>query len=239
MKASLSLPLAVGLLAFGAGCIDNWESFFVHDNKRLGEPPGCEIPTDSNATGLVVGLLDVSVRRSYHAYLFTDNGLIAREDPGRPTAESNAIFVHGAYLNYEPDPLCVVAMPPIETRFSNYIAPGGSATIGVEILPDSIGQVIAGAIGGCTDQRMTIIVTVELFGQTQAGIDVLTQPFDYPITVCNGCLVYCPIGMTCPPLTPTPGTDCDCHDTTVDTGELPCMPGQDDPIDCRLVPPCT
>jgi hypothetical protein len=237
MKASLSLPLAVGLLTFGAGCMDNWQSFFVRDNKRLGEAPGCEIPTDPNATGLLSGVLDVSIRHSYAAYLFTENAMIARADPGRGIAESNGIFVRGAYLNFEPDPLCPVMMPAIEARFSNFIDPGGSSTIGIWIVPDSIGQAIADTIAGCG--RMDITVTVELFGQTQAGIDMKTQPFDYPITVCDGCLVYCPIGMTCPPPEPHPGTDCDCDDTEVDTGELPCHSGQDDPIDCRLVPPCT
>jgi hypothetical protein len=239
MKASLSLPLAVGLLAVGAGCIDNWQSFYVRDNKRLGEPPGCEIPTDPNATGLLGGLLDVSIAYGYAAYLFTENGLIARADPGLPRAESNGIFVWGAYLNFEPDPLCGgVAMPAIETRFSNYIDPQGSATIGIWILPQVIGQALAGSVAGCPGGRMHIVVTVEMFGQTQAGTDVITQPFDYPITLCDGCLAYCPIGMTCPPTPAHPGTDCDCDNTTIETGELPCHPGQDDPIDCRLVAPC-
>ncbi len=237
MKASLSLPLAVGLLAVGAGCMDNWQSFFVRDNKRLGEAPGCEIPTDPNATGLLGGVLDVSIAYGYAAFLFTENALIARADPGRGIAESNGIFVRGAYLNFEPDPLCPAAMPAVETRFSNFIDPQGSATIGIWIVPEAIGQAIAGAVAGCG--RMNIVVTVEMFGQTQAGIDVITQPFDYPITVCNGCLAYCPIGMACPPPTPYAGTDCDCGDTTIETGELPCHPGQDDPIDCRLIPPCT
>jgi hypothetical protein len=228
MKASLSLPLAVGLLAFGAGCIDNWQSFFVRDNKRLGEPPGCEMPTDPNATSLLGGVLDVSIRYSYAAYLFTENGLIARADPGRAIAESNGIFVHGAYLNYEPDPLCPAAMPAIETRFSNFIDPGGSATIGVGIVPDAIGQAIAGTVATCPGGVMNIVVTVEMFGQTQAGIDVITQPFDYPITVCSRCLVGCPVGLSCV-------LGCPCAATDPEVGELPCNAGQDDVLDCRLV----
>jgi len=232
MKASLSLPLAVGLLTVGAGCMDNWQSFFIRDNKRLGEAPGCEIPTDPNATGLLSGLLDVSVRTSYAAYLFTENGMIAREDPGLPRPESNGIFVKGAYLNFEPDPLCAVAMPAIETRFSNYIAPQGSGTVGIWLIPDTIGQAIASAIGGCPGGRMNVVVTVEMFGQTQAGIDMITQPFDYPIAVCDGCMVYCPAGVDSDPV--LPGCQCDCS-ADVDQGELPCHPGQDDAVDCRLV----
>jgi len=239
MKARLSLPLAAALLAFGAGCIDNWQSFYVRDNKRLGEPPGCEIPTDPNATGLLGGVLDVSIAHSYAAYLFTENRLIIREDEGLPRAESNGIFVQGAYLDYEPDPTCGAPLGATEVRFSNFIDPQASATIGIWLIPEAMGlNLTAAALAGCPLQEMNIVVTVQLFGVTQAGIELETQPFDYPITICNGCLAYCPIGMTCPPATPHPGTNCDCDNTDVDTGEMPCHPGQDDLVDCRLVPPC-
>jgi hypothetical protein len=238
MKASLALLSALGLLALGSGCQDNWQSFFIHDNKRIGTPPECAIPTDENAAGLLGGVLDASIASGYAAYLFVENGMISRADPGLPDAESNGILLQGAYLYYEPDPLCPAAFPSMEARFSNYLPPGGGSTIGIWIIPPSIGALMNAAAAGCPG-GMDVTVTVQMFGVSQGGIDMLTQEFDYPVHICSGCLVSCPIGMSCPAGATPWGFTCDCGDTDVEQGEVPCHPGQDDMIDCRLVPPCT
>jgi len=236
MKAFLPLAFAVGLLAVGSGCQDDWQSFFVHDNKRLGEPPGCEIPTEASAAGLLGGLLDTDVSTSYAAYLFVENGMISRADPGLPRAESNGIFVQGAYLYYEPDPACPGSYPSQEVRFSNYIAPGGTATVGIWVIPPSVGQAMAETLAGCANGRLDVTVTIQMFGVTQAGTDMLTQEFDYPISVCAGCLIFCPTGIDLDPV--ADGCQCDCMNTEVELAEMPCHPGQDDYLDCRLSPEC-
>jgi hypothetical protein len=234
MKACLALVLASGLLAFGTGCQADWQGFFIHDNKRLGEAPSCEVPTEASATGLLAGLLDVSVRTSYAGYLFVENGLIARADPGLPRAESNGIFAQGAYLYYEPDPACpgTAGIPDMEVRFSNYIAPQGSATIGIYLIPDAVGALLRDAVALCPDGQAQITVTAQIFGITQAGTEMETQEFDFPITLCSGCLVYCPSGVDLD--TTTPGCQCDCN-SDIEQDEAPCHIGQDDLVDCRFV----
>jgi hypothetical protein len=76
---------------------------------------------------------------------------------------------------------------------------------------------------------------VQLFGITQSGTEVLTQEFDFPITVCNGCLEFCPPGLDLQPA--VPGCQCNCAaaGAGVDLDEAPCMIGQDDLIDCRIL----
>jgi len=234
MRSCLALPLASALLALGAGCQEDWQGFFVRDNKRLGEPPGCEIPTEASAAGLLAGRLDLSVRTSYAGYLFVENGLIPRADPGLPRAESNGIFVRGAYLNFEPDPACpgTAGLPEMEVRFSNYIAPQGNATIGIYLIPDAIGSRLRTAIGDCPNRQAQITVTAQVFGITQAGTEMETQEFDFPIALCDGCLVYCPTGVDLDPT--TPGCQCNCN-SDADQDDPPCNPGQDDFLDCRYV----
>lgn len=234
MRSCLALVLASGLLALAAGCQDDWQGFFIHDNKRLGEPPGCEIPTEASATGLLAGLLDLQARTSYAGYLFVENGLIPRADPGLPRAESNGIFVQGAYLYYEPDPACAATagLPETEVRFSNYIEPQGSATIGIYLIPDALGARLRDAIDECPDQQAQITVTAQIFGITQAGTEMETQEFDFPITLCSGCLIYCPSGVDLD--TTTPGCQCNCN-SDVEQEDPPCNVGQDDLVDCRFV----
>jgi hypothetical protein len=240
MKACLALVLASGLLAFGSGCQDDWQGFFIHDNKRLGEAPSCEIPTEASATGLLAGLLDLSVRTSYAGYLFVENGLIARADPGLPRAESNGIFAQGAYLFFEPDPACpeTAGIADVEVRFSNYIAPQSSSTIGIWLIPDAVGERLQAALvnpdgspracGG----RAQITVTAQIFGITQAGTEMETQEFDFPIDLCVGCLTFCPSGVDLDAT--VPGCQCNCN-ADVEQDEAPCHIGQDDLVDCRTV----
>ncbi|MBI5490389.1 MAG: hypothetical protein HY905_23840 [Deltaproteobacteria bacterium] len=233
MKGLISLGLALGLLVLGSGCQENWESFFIIDNKRPGDPPECAVPTAQTAEGLLGGTMDTSRTYGYVAYLFVENALIARADQGLPRAESNGIFVEGAYLYYEPDPQCPGVYPDLEARVSQYIDPGGQATIGIWIIPGSIGRLMAAQVYDdpttsaydppCGKGFLDVTVTVQFFGITQSGSEMLTQEFDYPITVCSGCLLYAP-----------PGTDGTCTDTTPAVGDLPCNPGQDDLIDYRL-----
>lgn len=234
MKAHLPLVLAVASLAVGTGCQDDWQGFFIHDNKRLGEAPGCEIPTEAAAAGLLAGLLDLNVRTSYAGYLFIENGLIARADPGLPRAESNGIFVQGAYLYYEPDPACAgtAGLADIEVRFSNYIPPQGTATVGIYLIPDALGGLLRDSIASCPNQQAQITVTAQVFGITQGGIEVETQEFDFPITLCAGCLIYCPSGVDLD--TTTPGCQCNCN-SDVEQNDPPCHVGQDDLVDCRFV----
>jgi hypothetical protein len=107
--------------------------------------------------------------------------------------------------------------------------------MGIEIIPRSVGLLMKQSAVGC-HSTITIIVTIQIFGTTTGGIDVLTQPFDYPVSFCSGCLVYCPPGVDTD--TATLGCQCDCNNGAVDTGEIPCLPGQDAPLDCRLRPGC-
>lgn len=234
MKSCRVFLVALGLLACGTACQENWQSFFVHDNKLLGDPPECTIPTDPGAEGLLGGLLDLSVGTRYVGYLFVENGLIPRKCPGTPRAESNGIFVQGAYLYFEPDPACPETrdLPDMETRFSSLIEPQGHAVLGVELVPSPIATRLRGIIDRCPGGVAEIIVNVELFGVTQGGIEMRTQAFAYPVRLCRGCLIFCPTGVDLDPA--TPGCQCNCN-ADVELVPRPCHPGQDFGIDCRYV----
>ena len=233
MKAHLPLVLAVALLAVGTGCQDDWQSFFIQDNKMIGEPPGCEVPTDPSAPGLLAGRLDIRARTSYAGHLYVENRLIARANPGLPRAESNGIFIQGAYLHFEGDSCVGSIGSDMEVRFSNFVEPQGSTTIGIWLIPDSVGTAIRTALaGGACGGQAEITVTAQIFGITQGGVEMETQEFAFPITVCYGCLVYCPPGVDFDPM--TSGCQCDCN-AEADQEDEPCHIGQDGLVDCRYV----
>lgn len=223
------VPLAAFALALaGAACQENWQSLFIRDNKKLGDPPACDIPTDAEAEGLLGGVMDVGQTWGYVAYLYTENNLMKREDYGLPRAESNGIFVQGAYLEFEPDPRVDSSYDPWEITFSNYIPPEGTSTMGVWIVPWAVGRQFERDMVSHTLSELNIVVRIQLFGVTQGGTEVFSQWFRYPITVCRGCVGVCPYGLDA-------SLACRCP-TPPPEGDFPCHPGQDDQFDVCIPP---
>jgi len=70
--------------------------------------------------------------------------------------------------------------------------------------------------------------TYMLFGQTLGGQSVESNESQFPVNVCNGCLVYFPPAADDPA---RPGVDCAAAGEDV---PVPCVFGQDEAIDCRL-----
>jgi hypothetical protein len=67
---------------------------------------------------------------------------------------------------------------------------------------------------------------MRLVGTADGGAEILSPPFTYPLRVCLGCLVEFPDGSDSGSV---PGPDCCAGAPT----SRACLPGQDDPIDCR------
>jgi len=228
MKTRMTAAIAVLLAVAGSACQDNWQSFFINDNKIPGDPPSCTIPSDETAEGLWGGVMDITMSYSYHSYLFVSNALMSREDYGLPRAESNGIFVQGIYLWFEPDPEVRQDYQPVEYRLTAFVGAQGTGTIGTPLIPYERGVEMADAMRAASRSSMTVLVTAQFYGITQSGIDVLSQEFRYPIEICDGCLRICPQDAI-----PTTPLVCDCPAGA--TGDLPCFPGQDFPVDICLL----
>lgn len=245
MKALLALGFALVLLTLGSGCEENWQSFYIEEVKALSDPPDCIAPSVESATYMSRGTLDVFLSRSYDAALYVTNGLIPRNDPTLPVTESNGIFVQAAVVNIEPDPQCgVIPAVEFETTVAAFIEPSSAVTMGVLMVPASallaavpdldpatgLPSPTGGGVSSCPFGKANITAVVQLFGVTQGNIDVATQQFTFPITVCAGCLLFYP-----PPL----GTDLgDCEATSPAITAQPCEIGEDRRVDFRLVQPC-
>ena len=75
--------------------------------------------------------------------------------------------------------------------------------------------------GGLTrEPSLTVNLTIQALGTTNSGTAMKSDPFNYPVSVCDGCLVE--NLMVCP------------YSTTPANPGNPCNPAQDDPIDCCL-----
>ena len=95
---------------------------------------------------------------------------------------------------------------------------GGVAATAVDAFPVELAQrVLATGDVGASSTAMLVNIRVRIFGSTNTQ-DLESDPFDFPVYVCAGCLVAnvlpCPL-MSAPPLTGNP-----------------CNVAQDDSVDC-------
>ena len=104
--------------------------------------------------------------------------------------------------------------------FSGNLPPMGTANVGFGLVPTTaIGEIRTMAGAGPTDRlNATVTASVVIYG-TMGGNEIDSNPFQYPVTVCNNCIVNnlgaC-LGLTT---------------TMVRTGN-PCNPFQDGVVDC-------
>ncbi|MBI5515976.1 MAG: hypothetical protein HY909_19495 [Deltaproteobacteria bacterium] len=82
-------------------------------------------------------------------------------------------------------------------------------------------------------RTMRLIVHMIPFGRTMGGVSIEAPPFDYPVSICCGCLVQFPGEANAPESEMGHyGPDC-LASGTVPAGPALCSPGQDFPQDCR------
>jgi hypothetical protein len=85
----------------------------------------------------------------------------------------------------------LTALGEINTRFTTLftvdIAPdGGLVGAAFDVLPPATLEAIGTKLTGPTELAQ-VRVDVTVFGETISGTDVESDPFRYPITICNGC----------------------------------------------------
>lgn len=87
--------------------------------------------------------------------------------------------------------------------FSAALPPAGSVNVGFEMIPvETIRAIETSAAPAATDRmRVEVLATVTVLGDLN-GDDMSAQPFTFPVTVCNDCVVHnfgaCPMTIAAP-----------------------------------------
>ncbi len=222
--------------AFLAGCVDNEQSIFIQQVSAPPEGGSCTITTDAQGLFLGNGTLDVAFRVTYEATLLVGNQLAERGSRQQVRTESNRVAMEGSEVFAVDNGTGEVVFGPNTVPGSGFIDPSagtdpsygllgtvlflGSASSGL------VAQLRSGQLAGAS-----ITSHVRVFGHTLGGTSVESGEFLFPITLCNGCLVTFPTDATDTTKT-TP--NCDLAASTGTTLTAPCIPGQDDVVDCRV-----
>jgi len=180
---------------------------------------------------LTNGVLDTSGLLgpvSYTANFTFQNQLIdlgSTGTNGPPRANPNHIQVELAEVQINDaagTPINLGGLPnPFTVPATGYVASGATGVGSVQIIPPIYGAALSGMDG------VGIVVSVKAIGYTQAGAEIVSDPYLWPITLCSGCLFQCVLDDMCQPVTTTS-----------------CTPGQDElvstPLACPSpLPPCS
>lgn len=236
---------AVSLIAFAAAtsavvpaCVENNETIFI---RQLVAPSSnrqggiCVYQPDPSQPGLFQGTLDVGIRDEYYAVLLVGSQMIARGDPAQTRVESNRIQLTGATSRVTtPDG----AMIREFTSFgSGFVEVGTANTPGYGVFGATVIDALTRnqLVGSLPNRQATrtVIANVKVFGKSLGGVDVESGEFQFPIKVCNGCLVDFSAFLD-PAVQPTPNCAKAGTETTSGSQTAPCFAGQDELTPCNL-----
>ncbi len=216
---SLACAAVLAVLSLGA-CADNDSSIFIRGVVAL-QSPECEAEADPSSPQWFEGVYDTMVRSDlgYTAVLLVGNQLVPRGDPDQLRTETSRVTIEGAEVVLLSEAGSTITEFTVPS--SGFVDPGTGDDPGYGLM-----SALLIPPGQATGDR--VIAEVRAFGTTLGGDEVESATFTFPITVCPGCLLSIPAGAL-------NGQFCD-GVSEAELPELPCRPGQDEPVDCRHFP---
>jgi len=222
--------LTLGSLALIPSCADNNSSLFVVGVISI-DASTCVAKPDNTAVMLAEGIMDVAFTSSYTAFVLVGNQLTQRASSQQLRTETSRISLRGAEVTL--------------TTLDGHTL-GNYSTVGTGFVDASAGDVpayaamavnvIPPALGANASVRgaKVVLAKIRVFGETLGNAPVTSSELDFPIRVCEGCLVNYPSGAqdtTQPANSPYKCTiAASTTQTSTDTG--PCVVGQDKSFSC-------
>jgi hypothetical protein len=230
--------LCVFSVALGSsGCADSQSMIFVRQVQARVQKgtSGCAVDNNPTSIALTEGVLDVAFASEYHASLLVGSQLVARGNASQVRSETARVTVQGSEVTLL-DAQGKTAWGPITVPGSGFIDPatGSDPAFGVTntiLLGASLGQTLHNDLQGTPGVLRRFVAHVKVFGETLGGTAVESGEWEFPLTVCYGCLVSFPADANDPKSAVQPN----CNAAAMGTGTTtPCNLGQDDGIDCRI-----
>ena len=228
--------VAVGVLAtaFTPACAENDQSIFINSAlfPSQNRQNGCVYTDDPTQTALFQGKVDAAIRDNYTSVLLVGSQLISRGDDANARAESNRVHLNGVVVRVtDPNGGLIGEFTSLGTGFINpqlNNVPSFSSMQVVTIDAPTLAKIAAGLERGRTK---LVVANIKVFGKTVGGVDLESSEFQFPIEVCNGCLVSFATGDD----PAVAGLDCSLPiDANAGQAAVPCEIGQDETTPCQL-----
>jgi len=224
------------LLGIAPGCADSESVLFIRQVQIPQKSSGntCTVDTSPTSSHRAAGVLDVAIASQYRASLLVGSQLVDRGSKDDLRTETSRVQMEGSEV-YLTDSAGRTIGGPYTVPSAGLIDPanGSNPSFGLveSVLVDSVtASKLASELSAQprgTIRRLTSHVRV--FGRTLGGTEVESGEWKYPIDVCFGCLVTYPREADSPSIQGP-----DCLATGDEEPAVPCEPGQDESVDCRI-----
>ena len=185
-RDTFGIALAGALVVLGGACTDGGDPLIILQNQVPGD--GCTISASQSDTFISRGLIDTQADTGYLFNPIVQNNAV---DPTTSTAPPRIATIQGAEVSLTPQAGFNLSVDDsllhFTRKFGGTIQPSGGVTafsfvILDKALLDAIGQSLA--VG---DDPVEVDAKITVFGNLN-GTGVESQPFSYPVLVCNGCM---------------------------------------------------
>jgi hypothetical protein len=231
---SFSKSMTVGaLLACAAfstvSCAENESSLFVIGVYALSRTQ-CVADPSSSAVLLPSGTLDRTLASGYNAALLVGSHLTQRGSRENLRTETSRLSIEGAHITLYSTTGEEIVRPDVAA--TGLVNPASGTDPGLaSVFAQLIRPVDVDALGPAGQA----IVRIRIFGTTLGGQEIESGDYDFPIQVCDGCLI------TYPPESFDPATPMDkaylcspAADAMSESTVQICSPGQDDYVPCSV-----
>jgi hypothetical protein len=223
--------LSLGTLALTSSCADNNSSLFLVGVIDIGSST-CLAKADTTVTYLASGTMDLAFVSSYTAAVLVGNQLTQRGDREQLRTETSRVSLRGAEITLTTlDGREIGNYSTVGTGFVDASA-GDVPSYGsmfVNIIPPALGA------SDTVKNAKIVLAKIRVFGDTLGNTSITSSELDFPISVCEGCLVRYPAEAADTTVPAGSGYLCSTATTTMQTTDAaPCVQGQDQPFACTF-----
>jgi len=243
-RSTTKYLLSAGLLTFGsliltASCAKNDSSMFVVGAIDISATT-CIAKADTTDAMLAGGTMDTHFTQSYTAFLLVGNQLTQQGSREQLRTETSRVSLRGAEIT-------LTGVDGSGLKDTAGHSAGTYSTVGTGFVDASVGDapsygamavevIPAGLVAKIANLPPVVLAKIRVFGNTLGGTSVTSSELDFPITICDGCLVRYPAEDDDPAQTMNAPYMCatTASTTTSTNGSGPCIFGQDQPFACTL-----
>jgi hypothetical protein len=224
---SMTASALLACAAFSTvSCAENESSLFVIGVYALGQTQ-CIADPSSTAVLLASGTLDRTLRSSYNAAFLVGSHLTERGSRENLRTETSRLSIEGAHITLYSTTGEELVRPDVAA--TGLINPASGTDPG---LASVFAQLIRPADLAALGPPGQAVVRIRIFGTTLGGQEIESGDYDFPIQICDGCLITYPSDSADPTAPPGQYLCSPAADTMSEETNLICHPGQDDYIPC-------
>jgi hypothetical protein len=253
-----------GLTALTAGgsmttaCVHDNSTIFVFDvlaPQEVSNGQSCTFTSDTTQPYISSGTADIDFVDTYTPIYLVGNQMVPQGNPQTPQSETSYVTIQGAIVRITDSSgtqlktftrLTSGTIPPLNGNIPSF-TPISVLTLDHDTLTSQSIKNVVAPPPPTPRGTVRLVTYVRFFGQTTGGDSVESGEFEFPVDVCQGCLISF-AAVDIDPRFPAP--NCRLADAlssagttvTVQAQPVPCPHiGQDIPIDCsqcQAVPDC-